>query len=195
MAHGWRMSRLVLVFVLVQGLLWPGPAVGSLIIPATLAELAEEAWAIVHGRVTAVRPQWTAGRRGIESLVTVAVSDYLKGDLGPTVTVRTPGGTLGAYRTVLVGAPVFREGDEVVLFLATHGPSIPFILGLGQGAYRVVPQPGTGRRVVKPALFDATAAAQRLVRGDPGRGSVPLQEFSDRLRQVVADLPSGGRQR
>ncbi|MDP7671035.1 MAG: hypothetical protein QGF21_03710, partial [Vicinamibacterales bacterium] len=65
-----------LVVALVAGLGVAAPlmAAASSVVPATLAELADEARVIVYGRVAAVSPRWTTGRERIESLVTVDAS-------------------------------------------------------------------------------------------------------------------------
>jgi hypothetical protein len=39
---------------------------------------------------------------------------------------RVPGGQVGRYRRVLIGAPEFSEGEEVVLFLKGRAPGVPF---------------------------------------------------------------------
>ena len=69
--------------------------------------------------------QWLEGRRSIETLVTLEVETYAKGDLGRTVTLRVPGGQMGPYRSVMLGAPTFVEGEEVVVFLAASWPRHP----------------------------------------------------------------------
>ena len=163
-------------------------ASASSVVPATLAELADDARVIVYGRVASVSPRWTTGRERIESLVTVDASGYFKGDLGPSVRVRVPGGTLGAYRTVVVGAPVLTIGQEVVLFLGARGPSIPVILGLSQGVSRIVVNGSTGQRLVMPT-FVPGPSVQPLVRGDVERRLMPFGEFGRRLRELVAGLP------
>ena len=179
-----------LVVALVAGLGVAAPlmAAASSVVPATLAELADEARVIVYGRVAAVSPRWTTGRERIESLVTVDASGYFKGDLGPSVRVRVPGGTMGAYRTVVLGAPVLTIGQEVVMFLGTRGPSIPIILGLSQGLFRIVVNRATNQRVVMPT-FAPGPSVQPLVRGDIGRRLMPFREFGRRLRELIADLP------
>lgn len=158
----------------------------TVLVPADLSELVDEATAIVHGRVLDVRAEWTDGRRTIESFVTVGVATYLKGSLGPTVTLRTPGGDVGPYRSVMVGAPVFTPGDEVVLFLGSRGPSMPFILGLNQGVYRVVTNARGERTVMKPALLPTPATAVPIIRGDPARPAPTLERFAADVRALLA---------
>ena len=69
--------------------------------------LVGQAHAIAVGRVVAVEPRWREGRRGIETALTLEVVQYLKGDLGRTVTLNVPGGQMGRYRSVMPGAPAF----------------------------------------------------------------------------------------
>src|SRR5437868_4285563 len=95
----------------------------TVVVPIEFRELVAAAPVIVHGQVVGVRAGWVDGRRSVETFVTVAASDYLKGNLGDSITFRVPGGQIGRYRTVFVGAPEFKEGDEVVLFLKHAGPS------------------------------------------------------------------------
>ena len=145
--------------------------------PMTFTELVASSTAVVHGRVSEVRGQWTADRRGIESLVSVDVLDYFKGDLGARVTVRVPGGRAAGFVNIIPGAPRFSEGDAVVLFLKATGPSIPVVTGTTQGVYRVTRDLRTGGLVVVPPLIDESAGASRVVRGDLDRRPVPLAAF------------------
>ena len=107
------------------------------VLPADFNEMVAGSELIVHGRVTDVRSQMTGGRRSIESIVTVAVIDSLKGAPGREVVFRVPSGQVGRYRRVLVGSPEFAPGQEVVLFLSGRAPALPMPFGLAQGVYRV----------------------------------------------------------
>jgi hypothetical protein len=97
----------------------------TVVVGADLGELARDARAIARGRVVAVDAQWTADRRTIETLVTLEVESYLKGALGGTVQFLVPGGSLGRFRSIVVGAPEFSVDERVVVFLGAQGPSIP----------------------------------------------------------------------
>jgi hypothetical protein len=187
-AFGIRPSafwRLALALAIVFGL--SAITQATVLIPADLGELTADATAIVHGRIVDVRAEWLAGRRGIETYVTVAAATYLKGNLGETVTFRVPGGRLGAYRSFVVGAPAFTVGDEVILFLVSHGPSVPYVLGLSQGLYRVRTDPDSGRRtVIPPAIISPAVEPVRLVRGDPKRPSPTIEAFAANVRALLA---------
>src|SRR6185295_16679047 len=114
------------------------PSRATTLIPADLGELSRDARAIVRGRVAALDPQWTEDRGTIETIVTLEVERYIKGALAPTLRFRVPGGDLGRFRSIVVGAPEFAVDERVVVFLGARGPSVPFVLGLNQGVFRVV---------------------------------------------------------
>ena len=164
----------------------------TVIVPIEFRELVTTAPVIVRGQVVDVRSRWVDGRRSLETFVTIAAAEYLKGDLGEHVTFRVPGGQMGRYRTVFVGAPVFTDGDEVVLFLKQAGRSNLSIIGLSQGAFRVVPDARTGRRMVTTPIVMGKGGDQpeRIVRGDVTRKPLPIDAFRDAVRQVMANGPA-----
>ena len=121
-----------------------------------------------------------------DARATLEVEQYLKGDLGTSVTVRTPGGQIGPYLRVMPGAPRFAEGDEVALFLAGNGPALPHVLGLGQGVFRIVVD-GAGRRVVVPEMLLASSQVPTpVVRGDLMRRPARLDRFAAEVKTLVA---------
>ena len=157
-----------------------------MILPASLGDLVTGARAIVHGHVVAIEPRWADGHRQIETLVTVRAEDYLKGDLGGEVTFKVPGGQMGPYRRVVVGAPTFREGDEVVVFLNAQGPAVPWISGLNQGVFRVCAE--CGRRE-----GGDTRCLSHCGRGRPGARPGPcgerlaLRAFNEQVRVLARE--------
>ena len=81
---------------------------------------------------------------------------------------------MNRYRSLMVGAPEFRVGDEVVMFLKADGPSVPHVFGLSQGVFRIRRELRSGRRVVvPPAVIASSAAPQTVRRGTAERRSVP----------------------
>src|SRR5690349_12157944 len=96
--------------LLVPLLLMAPPLAATVVVPAEFSEIVSGSQIIVYGRVAEVRPEWTDGRRRIESVVTVAPSSFLRGTPTSTVTFRVPGGQIGTLRSVTVGAPAFTAG-------------------------------------------------------------------------------------
>jgi len=113
------------------------PARATVLIPADLGELAHDALAIARGRVAAVDAQWTEDRGTIETIVTLEVEGYLKGALGIHGAVpnsRRRARTLPQHRR---RAPEFAVGQRIIVFLGARGPSVPHVLGLSQGVFRI----------------------------------------------------------
>lgn len=160
-------------------------AAATVIVPADLAELSRDARAIARGRVVAVDAQWTDGRRTIETIVTLEAESYLKGQLGETVQFRVPGGSLGRFRNIVIGAPQFDVGQRVIVFLGAHGPSVPFVLGLSQGVFRLA-QNGSGAWMVSPPAV-ADGVSGPIVRGSAGLVPAPLAEFESRVKALVVE--------
>ncbi len=176
-------------------LLLLGAAVhATVIVPAEFREVVHGSDVIAYGRVESVRAEWSDDRRRIETSVTFGVASYFKGDSGPTIVFTVPGGQLGRYRSVMMGAPVFQPGDEAFLFLKTGVAPTPVVYGFNQGVFRVRPDAGTGRRLVaSPALLAGSDAPQPLVRGARARRPVPIESFAAQVQAVMAEAREPGR--
>jgi hypothetical protein len=155
------------------------------VVPADFREMVAASQTIVHGRVVDVQSYETAGRRTIESLVTVQVVEAIKGAPGSTAYFKLPGGQVGRYRRVMVGAPQCARGDEVVLFLKGSAPVVPMPFGLTQGIYRVN-RDATGQATVMPMI---QLDAGRLVRGNPSTRPLDLSAFTALVRTVANARP------
>jgi len=171
--------------LLTAALLPASAAKATTIVAADLGELTHDARAIVRGRVVAVEARWSDDHRSIETLVSVAAERYLKGAWAETVQFRVPGGALGRFRTMFVGAPEFAVDDRVVVFLATRGPTLPYLVGFSQGVYRLARAADGSGWLVTPPAFYPSAATVRVVRGDSARRPVPLADFEDRVRTLA----------
>ena len=159
----------------------------TVLVPAEFSEIVAGSQIIVYGRVTSVRAEWSDDRTRIDTIVTMMAGSYLKGGPGSTVTFRVPGGQIGRYRNVMIGAPQLQPGEEAVLFLNASGPSIAHIFGLSQGLYRVKVDARTGQRTVIPPVLVANGdEAQSVVRGDAKRRQLPLDEFAATVRQAMS---------
>ena len=184
-------KRLLALVVLAMGI--TATVNAMVVVPAEFGEMVAASQTIVHGRVIDVQSYETAGRRTIESLVTVQVAEAIKGEpaaagprgAGQVVYFKLPGGQVGRYRRVMVGAPQFARGDEVVLFLKGRSPELPMPFGLTQGVYRVS-RDAAGRATVMPMM---SVGADRLVRGDPARNRVDLGAFTTLVRTLAGARP------
>ena len=162
------------------------PSDATVLLPADFQEVVNGSQIIVRGTVSDVRSEMTAGRRTIQSLISVAVIEAIKGQAGPTITFKVPNGQVGRYRRVMVGAPEFEVGDQVIVFLRAAAPAIPNLFGLSQGVYRVARGGADGDLVTPPPVMTRGFGAQRVVRGDPVRSPLPVTAFVRDVRAVMA---------
>lgn len=161
----------------------------TVLVGATVDELAADARFVVHGTVSSVEPHWVEGRRQIERVVTVDVAAALKGEASEVVSFVVPGGEIWPYRTVTIGAPELREGDELVVFLGGRRGERLRPLGLSQGVFRVVADARSGAKVVRPAALVSPGTdepPQAVVRGDRSRRPPRLDAFLDQVTRLVA---------
>jgi hypothetical protein len=177
--------RVVLLLILC---LAPAALRATVIVPAEFREIVNGADIIAYGRVAATTAGWTEDRKQIETFVTLQVATYLKGGPGETLTFKVPGGQVGRYRNVMVGAPQFAEGEEAVVFLNTQSGGRPVVFGLNQGVFRVRFDGQTRRRVVTPpALMARSQASELVVRGAAERRPVPLETFGAQVQSVLSE--------
>lgn len=163
------LSRLILGSTL---LLWAGSGSASTFIHQTLAQLASESHAVIHGKVT--------GRAGLAdgdgvpwTIYTLEVQRVLSGEVDSSVfSFRCAGGSAGGRTTEFVGAPSYAIGDEIVLF---YTPESSFC--------QVASQPQAALRVV------ATQSGKRALVNDAGRGVVALTADDLVLGSIVTVLP------
>lgn len=181
----WTLCLVTCALSLVPWALGLEVASATVLLPADFATVVKDAGVIVHGRVVEVRSELIGPRRVIESFVTVAVLESFKGGAGARVTFRVPNGQVGRYRRILVGAPEFAEGDEVVVFLHGRAPAMPTLFGLSQGVYRVRRDAAARAVVTPPPVGARGVGAERLVRGDPVRQPMPIAAFAREVRAIL----------
>jgi hypothetical protein len=179
-----RRSLLALFFVVLAAF----SADATTVIPLTFEQLVNESQAVVYGRVSEVRSQWTADRRFIESVVTVEVLSGMKGSARESIAFTVPGGQVGRYLNVIPGAPTFVTGDLAVFFLTAQGARLPITTGLTQGIYRVRRDALSGEMQVVPPAVETAA---RIVRGDVKRKPVSLAAFEGAVKAVTLRQAQG----
>lgn len=179
------MRRLLVIALL---LTLPSALRATVLLPIEFRELVTISSTIVHGRIIDTRADWVDGRRAIDTFLTVEADEYFKGGPGETIVVRVPGGQMGRYRTIFVGAPEFQRGDEVIFFLRGDPARGAFIVGLSQGAFRVAADRAGRRLVTSPIVMGkATDRTEAVVRGDPARRPIAVDAFRDVVKRVMAE--------
>jgi hypothetical protein len=177
----WLRSWLALILCIV-------PIAGSatVLIPAEFREIVNGSDIIAYGRVVDTSVQWSDDRKHVDTLVTMQVGTYLKGARGERLVFKVPGGTIGRYMNVTVGAPHFAEGDEAVVFLNVRGTDLPYVFGLNQGVFRVTVDNQTKRRMVSAPVMSRSDAPEVVVRGASSRKPLPLETFGAEVQNVLA---------
>ena len=165
----------------------------TVLLPAEFREIVGESQIIAYGRVVDTVSELSDDRKRIETIVTFEVDTYLKGGPGETLTLRIPGGQVGRYRSITVGAPVLETGTEAVLFLRQGDSGLPYVFGLNQGMFRVQRDPRTQRRLVMPPLLARSENPERVVRGAVSRQPMTLEAFGAQVRSVMAELADARR--
>ena len=117
-------------------------AVMALMLEMSTPELTKKAEAIVRGKVKDMRSEWDPERRFIWTLVTISVSKSIKGDSleGQDVIVKIPGGVVGRIGQETEDAPIFKKGEEVLLFLKPElyrGEKVFRVTGNFQGKHTI----------------------------------------------------------
>ncbi len=97
-----------------------------------LADLARSSEAVVQGVVTEAETVSTAA--GLQTRYDIAVGRTLAGEARERVEVLLPGGHLGALTQRAAGIPLWRPGDEVVVFVPQRGlPPLSGVLTVEAG--------------------------------------------------------------
>jgi hypothetical protein len=165
----------------------------TVIVPAAFREVVNGSDIIAYGRVLEITVESSDDRKRVDTLVTLQVGTYLKGGPGETIVFTVPGGRVGRYMNVMVGAPQFVVGEEAVVCLSLRDSQRPFVFGLNQGVFRVRLDDETRRRVViPPPLMARGDAPEAIVRGSAARRSMPLEAFGAQVQSVLAEASARG---
>jgi hypothetical protein len=183
------MSCKVLKPLLAAVLLLQFPARAVLFEPLAIDALAQQAEAVVEGKVlskTAMRDE--SGR--IYTQVEIEVTDLWKGSIsGSPLAVVHGGGILGEHRSSVSGQVEYELGENVVAFIVRNHRGEAVTLGLAQGKFHVWTDGTTGVRYAVNSFHGVTqTAAGRvgLLNHKPGLRNGGLLSVSE-LRKLVRE--------
>jgi hypothetical protein len=163
------------------------PAFATQVVPLDTRELTLGSSDIVVGTVESVRSYWTANRSRILTDVTVRVSESLKGEAA-TLTLTQMGGEVDGMKLSVEGSPVFRVGQEVLLFAWRDRNGRAQVNGLAQGKFDVTRDPATGVPMVSRSLEGLAmrrAGTAGIVRAE-APASRRLSVLLDDVRGILA---------
>lgn len=162
-------------------------------------QLVQESRQIVIGRAIESKSAWID--RSLVTLVTVEVSETLKGTPARRLTVAVPGGVDANRKFPLAmtyaGAPRIGTKEEVFLFLTGPQASLASahtVVGFNQGKYSVVQSADGEKRVSRDLSGAHLRAAPPSARAlgpvtdgaMAGQRAVPLASFKAHIQSLVA---------
>jgi hypothetical protein len=186
---GWRALRFVrgaIAAVVLCGLTFV-PAQATIVAPVDLPGLVAGASLVVYGRVVSTHAVVADSRTW--TIVTLGMPAFLKGSGGREVSFAVPGGQIGRYRTIMVGAPEFEVGDEIVVFLAPTTNGALALVGFSQGLIRIVRDGDAATPMVLSPPFARDGQTQSLVRGGAVKRFVPLATLVEDVRTLAVRAP------
>src|SRR5215211_637632 len=145
-------------------------------------ELVTSSRVILLGDVVSIKTQWDTSHNNINTYVKVKVSKILKGQLqNEHIVFKQLGGTVGEDSTVIFGAPEYKAGERVLLFLDADSSGTLRVAHLFQGKYDVT---GDGKRVERKV----DKGAVNLLGASEGAGitnSSTLARFTKKIKRML----------
>jgi hypothetical protein len=186
------MSRRFFRGLAALALLLSGSALATVVVTLSIEEMAASVPLIVRGHIGQSQTRWDDAHRVISTFTEVVTAESFKGRAPSVFLVREPGGEVGQVGQFVSGAPSFKSGEEVVLFLtpAVDDPAVYQCFAMAAGKVTLEESPSGGRRAVRQ--LDGLAEYQRAKNGTPrvtavgneSLGSADL--FLSRVRAAVA---------
>ncbi len=178
-----RVCRSVVLAFVALAMVTASYAAATTVEKMSLRDLAKKSDAIVLARVEDESARYDSNKE-IFTYITLRVLEPVKGPKkDDVITIRQMGGTVDKIASIVPGMPVFRKGDEVVLFLTQKdGAGYPWVMGLQQGKYSVTADE-RGQKHVRNEIgeLNLVAPGGKVSEADAGKAQ-PLQAFLDGLR-------------
>lgn len=151
-------------------------------------ELTEESTTVLLGTCTRTESYWADGNSKIFTRIKVRGQQYLKGDLGAEAEITVPGGRIGDLIYEVSDMPVFREGEEVLVFVWSNASGKQLVMGGAQGKLSVETDKATGKKIVRgaPLQLESAAGLQKAASEQPQTPKkVFLDDFMNEVRGYV----------
>ncbi len=175
----------------VAAVLASAPVWATTMLALDLAALTRSSDAVVHGRVARVESRWTGDKLRIVTDAEIEVIDAVKGEVGKTVRLVSPGGVVGDIGQKVHGSPNFTRGEEVVVFLEARPGGTFLVTGMSQGKFRVE-RSSDGRAAFAVPESDVDAMLVDPLTGQPvprRTQAMKLDELKNRVRQLTYTAP------
>ena len=117
--------------------------------PADVESLTAAADTVVHAQVLTTTSAWAPGGKQIFTTVLLRTIETWKGEALPRLHVLVPGGAVGDIAQTVQGVAIFRDGEEVVVFLSRRGGSTFAVERLALGKFSVGAAGAEARRALR----------------------------------------------
>jgi len=151
-------------------------------------QLTEQSSAVVLGMCERTESYWVDGNSKIFTRVKIRGEQALKGDIGAAAEITVPGGKIGNTIYEVTDMPVFREGEEVLLFVWQHPTGKQLVMGGTQGKLSVETDKATGRKIIKgapPQLESVTKLQKGASEESQKAKKIFLDDFLSEVRGYV----------
>jgi Matrixin len=141
---------------------------------------------ILLGDVVSTKAQWDLNHDIINTYVKVRVSRVLKGQLqNEHIVFKQLGGVVGEQATVIFGAPDYKVGRRVLLFLDTARDGTLRVAQLFQGKYDVVADSRTGAARVERKVDKGAINLLGASEGSDITNSSTLTRFTKKIKRAL----------
>ncbi len=187
------------LWIAILGLLVTGTGRASTFIEIPMPELIRAADAIVLGRVESIEGGLTTDNR-VHTYVRLLLEEVLKGDFASaSLTLRQAGGRVGDLGVSIHGAPRFRLGERVLVYLTRSADGSWHTSHLAMGKFGIIWDP-VARRELAVREFGEGRVFSPRGRRLPPRDARSLRELRDQVRALAgaeedaapATAPAGG---
>ena len=151
-------------------------------------ELTEESSSVLLGTCTRMESYWADGNSKIFTRIRIRGQQYIKGDLGAEAEITVPGGRIGDVNYEVSDMPVFREGEEVFVFVWSHPSGKQLVMGGAQGKLTVETDKVTGKKIIRGAPLQPESAAglQKAASEQPQtQKKIFLDDFMNEVKGYV----------
>src|ERR1700690_290679 len=177
------------LFLLLAALLVCPSASATTFVRMSIAEMSRAAPLIVRARCVANTVEWQGGE--IWTFTEFEVEETWRGRAPERIMVRLLGGRMGNITSTVSGAPRFRSGEKVVLFLEPAPQGNFSIVSWAQGTFRIHRDLRTNEEVVTQdtAAFTTFDPATRQFAAN-GIRRQPVCEFRAQVEAVLSREPA-----
>jgi hypothetical protein len=146
---------------------------------------------IVVGQIESVQSHWSPSHSKI--FTDVRVTESLKGAATDRITLTQLGGQVGDMRYTVPGCPVFKPGEEALLFVWRDARGGAQVNGLAQGKFDIERDAATGVATVQRSVPGLAFREARTLQLVPAGQRAPRIPLNDLRQEILRVLGEGGR--